>query len=57
LFPQPDGSWGGPKSLARQGIPAAASIATISLDGKYPFYTYKGDLYWVSTEIIANLQK
>ncbi len=57
LFPQPDGSWGGPKSLARQNIPAAASIATISPDGKYLFYTYKGDLYWVSAEIITNLQK
>lgn len=57
VFPQPDGSWGGPISLVQQNIPAAASIATISPDGKYLFYTYKGDLYWVSAEIIANLQK
>jgi hypothetical protein len=45
-----------PQSLALQGIPAAASIATISPDGKYLFYTYRGDLYWVSTEIIAKLK-
>lgn len=34
-----DGSWGGPKNLTKQGIPASASIASISPDGKYLFYT------------------
>lgn len=56
-FLQPDGSWSTPKSLARQDIPASASIATISPDGKYLLYTYKNDLYWVSIEVIANLKK
>jgi len=56
-FLQPDGTWSTPQSLAVQGIPAAASIASISPDGKYLFYTYQNDLYWVSTEMIANLQK
>ncbi|MCG2786261.1 MAG: hypothetical protein L6461_14280 [Anaerolineae bacterium] len=52
-----DGSWSAPTSLARAGIPAAASIASISPDGKYLFYTYQNDLYWVSTEVIVNLKK
>jgi len=56
-FLQSDGSWSAPKSLAQQNIPAAASIASISPDGRYLFYTYTGDLYWVNTEIIAHLQK
>ncbi len=56
-FLQMDGSWSAPKSLSRQGIPAAASIATISPDGKYLLYTYENDLYWVSAEVIANLKK
>ena len=51
-----DGSWGAAKDLTTQGIPAAASIATISPDGKYLFYTYQGDLYWVSTEVITSLK-
>ena len=55
-FLQADGSWSAPKSLARQDIPTAASITSISPDGKYLFYTYKNDLYWVSTEVIANLE-
>ncbi len=52
-----DGSWGAAKDLTTQGLPASASIASISPDGKYLFYTYKSDLYWVNTEVIANLQK
>jgi len=52
-----DGNLGAAKDLSRQGIPASASIASISPDGKYLFYTDKGDLYWVSTELIKGLQK
>jgi Tol biopolymer transport system component len=51
-----DGTWSAPKDLTKQGIPASASIASISPDGKYLFYTDKGDLYWVSTELIKNLK-
>jgi hypothetical protein len=51
-----DGNWGAAKDLTKQGIPASASIASVSPDGKYLFYTYKGDLYWVNTEVIENLR-
>lgn len=51
-----DGRWSAPKSLVSQGLPAEGVIASISPDGKYLFYTYQGDLYWVSAEIISNLQ-
>jgi Tol biopolymer transport system component len=50
-----DGKWGTVKDLTKQGIPASASIASISPDGKYLFFTDKGDLYWVSTELIKKL--
>jgi hypothetical protein len=56
-FLQADGSWSAPKSLARQNIPASSSITSISPDGKYLFYTFKSDLYWVSADVIANLKK
>ena len=47
-----DGTWSAPKDLTKQGIPASASIASISPDGKYLFFTDMGDLYWVSAEVI-----
>lgn len=49
------GKWSAAKDLTKQGIPVTASIASISPDGKYLFYTDKGDLYWVSTELIKKL--
>ncbi len=55
-FWQSEGRWGSPKNLVAQGLPAEGSISSISPDGKYLFYTYQGDLYWVSTEIILNLK-
>ncbi|MCX6068088.1 MAG: hypothetical protein NT121_20455 [Chloroflexi bacterium] len=51
-----DGTWSAPKDLTKQGIPASAAIASISPDGKYLFYTDKGDLYWVSTDVIKSLK-
>ncbi len=51
-----DGTWGIAKDLTKQGIPASAAIASISPDGNYLFYVDKGDLYWVSTELIKNLK-
>jgi CubicO group peptidase (beta-lactamase class C family) len=51
-----DGTWGESIDLAKQGIPLKAGIAMISPDGQYLFYVYEGDLYWVSTELIANLK-
>jgi hypothetical protein len=50
-----DGRWSVAKDLTKQGIPVTASIASISPDGKYLFYTENGDIYWVSTDIIKSL--
>ena len=51
-----DGTWGTAKDLTKWGISASASIASISPDGRYLFYVDKGDLYWVSAEIVRNLR-
>jgi len=48
-----DGTWGQSIDLTRHGVPVNAGIASISPDGLYLFYAFDGDLYWVSTEIIA----
>jgi len=50
-----NGRWSAAKDLTKQGIPPTASIASISPDGKYLFYTENGDIYWVSTDVIKNL--
>jgi Tol biopolymer transport system component len=55
-FRRADGSWDAAKDLTKQGLPVSASIASISPDGKYIFYTEKGDLYWVSTDVIKSLK-
>ena len=51
-----NGNWGAAKDLTKYGIPVSASIASISPDGRYLFYVYDGDLYWVSTDLIKNLK-
>jgi Tol biopolymer transport system component len=54
-FHSEDNQWSASRDLTKQGIPTGASIASISPDGRYLFYVYDGDLYWVSTELIKNL--
>jgi hypothetical protein len=51
-----DGKWSAAKDLTQHGMPVKAGIASISPDGNYLFYGYQGDLYWVSTELIINLE-
>lgn len=55
-FNSGNGKWGQTIDLTKHGIPATASISSISRDGKYMFYTYEQDIYWVSTEIITSLK-
>ncbi|MBN2007204.1 MAG: DUF885 family protein [Anaerolineae bacterium] len=55
-FRSADGKWGATTNLVQYGLPLEAGIASISPDGKYLFYGYQGDLYWVSTELITNLE-
>jgi hypothetical protein len=54
-FRQPSGTWGALVDLTSHGIPLQAGIASLSPDGKYLFYSYNGDSYWVSTGLIEAL--
>ncbi len=48
--------WTMPQSMVSQ-IPIKGSpLLRVSPDGKYLFYTQNGDIYWVSTKIIKDLQ-
>ncbi len=55
-FKQEDGSWGDPIDLTTKGFPKAAGGPYISPDGKYLFYYFNGDIYWVSTNFINELR-
>jgi Tol biopolymer transport system component len=55
-FREGSGNWGPAIDLTQHGLPSSAGIATISPDGKYLFYMYNGDIYWVSTDLIKNLK-
>jgi len=51
-----DGTWGEAIDLADHGISAEGGIASISPDGKYLFYGFEDDIYWVSTKLIEDLR-
>jgi len=55
-FLRSDGSWGPPVDLTEHGFDRGAGIASISPDGKYLFFGWQGDLYWVSTAPIMALR-
>ena len=57
IFRIDDDTWSSAKDLTKQGLPASASIASLTPDGKYLFYSDNGDLYWVSTDLIHNLNQ
>lgn len=54
-FKQNNGTWGSAIYLSQHGISSKANIASISPDGKYLFFADAGDIYWVSTDLIKNL--
>ena len=56
-FRKDDGSWDKAIDLTDHGIDRSAGIASISPDGKFLFFGNKGDIYWVSTELIQKLKK
>lgn len=56
-FRKDDGSWEKAIDLTDHGIDRSAGIASISPDGKYLFFGNKGDIYWVSTELIQKIKK
>ena len=55
-FLRSDGSWGPPVDLTGHGFDRGAGVASISPDGKYLFFGWQGDLYWVSTAPILALR-
>jgi hypothetical protein len=55
-FRQEDGTWGPGIDLTTHGLPADGGIASVSPDGKYLFYIFNHDLYWVSTALIESLR-
>jgi Tol biopolymer transport system component len=55
-FLRSDGSWGPPVDLTEHGFDRGAGIASISPDGKYLFFGWQGDLYWVDAGVLAALR-
>ncbi len=50
------GSWSAPVDLTEHGIPRDAGIASVSPDGRYLFFAWQNDLYWVSTSVVEALR-
>ncbi len=55
-FRNADGTWSEGVDLTEHGIDPMAGIAFVSPDGKYLFFGLRGDVYWVSTELIEGLR-
>lgn len=55
-FRKENGTWGDAIDLTNHGFDPKAGIASISPDGKYLFFSLKGDIYWVSTKLIEELR-
>jgi len=53
-FKQKDGNWSEAYSLDALNTPGNDLCPALSPDGKYLFFMSKGDIYWVSTEVIWN---
>lgn len=52
-----DGHWGAPKNLsAALGLTASARFPALSADGKSLFYLSDGSVWWVSADIIRQMQ-
>ena len=55
-FKGKDGTWGEAIDLAQHDLDVKAGMASITPDGKYLFFSIKGQIYWVSTQIIEYLR-
>jgi hypothetical protein len=55
-FRQGDGSWGEAVHLAEISTPGSDMTASLSPDGKYLFFHSNRDIYWVSAEILRQVQ-
>jgi hypothetical protein len=56
-FRNGSGTWSPPKGVSQAlGLERAARFPAISADGKYLFYLSRGNIYWVSANIINTLR-
>jgi len=57
-FRKKDGTWGEAVNLGDKINTSGPEIAAaLSPDGKYLFYQSRGDIYWVSTQILESLKR
>ena len=55
-FKDKKGKWGEAIDLTRHGFKPDIRGAYISPDGKYLFFSYNGDIWWVDIKVIENLR-
>jgi hypothetical protein len=55
-FKNTDGTWGEPMDLTKHGFAPMSDGAYISPDGKYLFFHFNGDIWWVDIGVIENLR-
>ncbi len=55
-FREPDGSWGNARNLGDNVNTGDNICPSLSPDGKYLFYHADSDIYWVSTEVIHDVE-
>jgi len=55
-FKDNNGNWGEAIDLTRHGFKPDTRGAYISPDGKYLFFSYNGDIWWVDIKVIENLR-
>ena len=56
-FKDKDGNWGEAIDLTQHGFKPDIRGAYISPDGKYLFYSYEGDIWWVDIKVIERLRR
>lgn len=55
-FKEADGTWGEAIDLTKHGFDPLAGGAYVSPDGKYLFFHFKEDIWWVDIKIIESLK-
>lgn len=55
-FRDPNGNWSASRSIDAINTDTDDFCPYVSPDGKYLFYASRGDIYWVSTEVINTLR-
>jgi len=57
IFKKSDKSWSTPINLGKYiNSEYAESSPTISLDGQFLFFSRKGDIWWISSQVIDNIK-